>query len=196
MKTKMCRTCKQSFPLSGFGFHAKGHSSWRADCKACRAKKTKEHNHLIGLKRPIEMATDLPVWLGIHVAERVLSKYFDNVVRMPYGNPGYDYICSKGYKIDVKCSCLSHGNANFPLPSGRWTFAINRNNIADYFLCLGFDNRMDLNPMHIWLVPGKLVSDKKQLRIGNKTISFANWSSYERSLDKVIGCCNILRGIA
>ena len=186
MKTKICRTCGKSLSIDSFSIHEFGRP--RADCKKCRAKKTREHNHLIGLKRPIEVATDSPVWLGIHIAERVLSKYFENVIRMPYGNPGYDYICSKGYKIDVKCSCLSHGNKNFYLPSGRWIFGINNNQIADYFLCLAFDNREDLNPMHIWLIPGNIISNKRLMTIGNTSISFGKWSSYERSLDKVVAC--------
>ena len=35
-------------------------------------------------------------YLGCTIAEKVLSKVFKDVKVMSYGNPGYDFICSKG----------------------------------------------------------------------------------------------------
>lgn len=60
-------------------------------------------------------------FLGVCVAEKVLDGYFDNLVRMPYGNVGYDYVCGKGFKIDVKThvftktklESLADGNLGF-----------------------------------------------------------------------------------
>jgi hypothetical protein len=128
-------------------------------------------------------------YLGIYIAERVLSKYFDNIIIMPHGNPNYDYICGKGYKIDVKSGCL------LPITKTtfRWTFNIWNNDITDYFLCLAFNNREELEPLHIWLIPSKVVSDHKRISISNNPKSLAKWTKYERSLDKVIECCNKLK---
>ena len=129
-----------------------------------------------------------PTYLGIYVAERVLSKIFSNVTRMPIGNPGYDFLCSKGYKIDVKSSCLHEGKYE-----KCWRFYVGKNTIADYFLCLSFDNRNDLNPLHIWLIPGNIVNDHMIFQISSNQKGLNKWKSYERPIDKVVSCCNILK---
>lgn len=85
-----------------------------------------------------------PLFLGCHVAERVLSHVFKDVERMPHNNKGFDFICNKGFKIDSKASCLHKDNT--------YIFHINHNKIADYFLCIAFDNRDNLNPQYIWLI--------------------------------------------
>ena len=41
-------------------------------------------------------------WLGICIAENLLPEIFENVEMMPYGNPGFDALCNKGFKLDVK----------------------------------------------------------------------------------------------
>jgi hypothetical protein len=190
---KRCRTCGRSLPLNCFSLHER--NLYRIDCKLCRAAKTRENNHARGIKRPLSEATETPVWLGVHVAERILAKYFDDVVRMPYGNPGYDYICKRGFKIDAKCSCLLHGSiASGILKSGRWRFHINKNQIADYFLCLAFDSRESLNPVHIWLMPGALINNKEAFFIGNTTDAIGKYAVFEKPLAKVNECCQFLRG--
>ena len=132
---------------------------------------------------------ECPAYLGVTVAERVLSKVFKNVKRMPYKNPGYDLICGQGYEIDVKSSVMRGTRV-------AWSFGINHNRIADYFLCLAFDNREDLNPMHIWLIPGRKINHLAGLSISVTTID--KWSQYELTdkLDKVIACCNVMRSDA
>ena len=124
-----------------------------------------------------------PQFLGVHVAERVLSKIFNNVERMPLHNPGYDFVCNRGKKIDVK-SATMHKNY--------WSFHIYRNKIADYFLCIAFDNRADLNPIHIWLLPSDVISDKVCVKISLSTIS--KWTEYEQfnKLYEVVACCNTI----
>ena len=49
-------------------------------------------------------------------AERVLSKVFKNVIRQPHYTPGFDFICGRGFKIDVKSACMR--------TSGSWMFHI------------------------------------------------------------------------
>lgn len=125
-------------------------------------------------------------FLGVHVAERVLSRVFKNVERMQNGNPGFDFMCSRGKKIDVKSSTLhAHNNVS------RWSFTIARNKIADFFLCIAFDNREDLNPLHIWLLPGNVVKDISNLSIYFHTLN--DWSDYELSIKRTVDCCEAMR---
>ena len=102
-------------------------------------------------------------YLGCFVAEQVLSKIFKDVKVMKYGNHGYDFICGAGYKIDVKSSATGD-------KSDRWIFAIKQNNIPDHFLCLAFDNREDLTPVHLWLIPGKEINHLSMLTISKNNI--------------------------
>ena len=138
---------------------------------------------------PMSENRSCTAFLGVHVAERILSHLFKNVVRMPNNNPGYDFRCAKDYLIDVKSSCTQI------MPSGtrRWVFGIKHNMIADYFLCMAFDNRDDLNPLHLWLIPGKVLSDHRTVSISENTLG--KWSEYEKPIDKAITCCNVMKQI-
>lgn len=123
-------------------------------------------------------------FLGIHIAEKILSKIFNHIEVMPVNNQGYDFICNKGKKIDVKSATIC---------DDRWGFHIRRNAIADYFLCLAFDNRDDLNPIHIWLIPSNVVNYKTNAVVSLSTIN--KWAAYEiDKLNQAIGCCDIMRG--
>ena len=125
-------------------------------------------------------------YLGVTVAERVLSKVFKKVEVMSPHNRGYDIICNQGYKIDIKASTKRKD-------SKRWVYLIKQNQIADYFLCLAFDDRKNLNPMHIWLISSKEINHLQFLGISEFKLD--KWSKYELTdkLDKVITCCNIMR---
>ena len=127
-------------------------------------------------------------FLGVHVAENVLSKVFEDVIKQPFGNPGFDFICNKGKKIDVKSGCLIYGKSR----DERWQFRLNKNKIADYFLCLAFDNRKDLNPMYIWLIPASDVNH--QVGISVTIATFSKWDKYALDINKVSDCCDIMKG--
>lgn len=145
--------------------------------------------HRMGKSRPLSEATDSGIYLGVYIAERVLSRYFESVQRMPMGNPGYDFICPKGNKIDVKCSCLNKPNRGAPL----WRFHVGRNKIADYFLCLAFDDRKSLEPQHLWLVPNRATNDKTAIAIFKTDKSISKWSGFEKPIDRVASLCDIMR---
>jgi hypothetical protein len=132
-------------------------------------------------------------WLGIHIAERALSKFFDHIERLPNNSPGGDFRCGKGFLIDVKSGCLYTAKGE-KTPYLR--FYINHNTRADYFLCLGFTDRESLEPIHVWLIPGKKVNHLKSLRICMGPRSLAKWERYERPLDKVVACCNQMKAEA
>lgn len=125
-----------------------------------------------------------PRYLGCYVAEQILSKVFKNVKIMPSGNHGYDFICNNDKKIDVKSSATENKN-------GYWHFNIEKNQIADYFLFLAFNNRKDLDPVYLWLIPGHIVNHRVGIDIRKST--FNKWSQYELPLDKVILCCDKMR---
>ena len=57
-----------------------------------------ENNHCLPMNKNKECSS----YMG-DIAERILPHIFeDEVTRMPYGNIGYDFLCGKGYKNDVK----------------------------------------------------------------------------------------------
>ena len=142
------------------------------------------------IRRPISEATETNVWLGVYIAEKILSEYFDVMIKMPYGNSGYDFICGKGYKIDVKSSCLHHYKNDPP----HWSFYPAKNVIADYFLCISFnEDRLNLEPLHIWLIPGYVVNSKHCFSIYNNKKSFDKYSEYEKPLNNVISCCQQMK---
>ena len=124
-------------------------------------------------------------FLGIHIAEQILSKIFKNIERMPNCNIGFDLLCGLNYKIDVKSSCFQKRKPN------RWQFGIKQNKIADYFLCLAFDNRNDLNPLHIWLIPGNIINHLHSLTFLESKLN--EWSKYEKPIDKVLLCCDKMK---
>lgn len=131
---------------------------------------------------------DCASFLGVHVAERVPSHVFKDVQRMAQGNHGFDFICRYGYKVDVKSSCR-HCSEKF---ADNWVFCINRNYIADYFLLLAFDNREHLVPEHIWMIPGSDINDRTGVGIAESRLG--KWAQYEQPLDRVLTCCDVLRG--
>lgn len=129
---------------------------------------------------------DCAAYLGVYVAERVLCHVFKDVERMPNNNRGFDFICNKGKKIDVKSSSL---HISMPPPS--WYFSIKHNKIADYFLCLAFDDRKNLNPLYMWLFPDHLVNNLSGVSIYPTTIE--EWAEYAIPLDQVTTCCDIMK---
>jgi hypothetical protein len=190
METHNCPRCGNDKPLNAFYRRGPG-SGKRAGqimtpCSECANKLRTVWSHENGESVPMAESRKSPVFLGVYVAERALSKFFDHITRMPYGNPGYDFRCGRGFNIDVKCS--TGGGTK-----GGWYFNIHKNCIADFFLCLAFDNRESLDPQHIWLVPGDILRDKNAFSITNSPKSLEKWVKYERSLDRVNTCCDTMR---
>lgn len=134
-------------------------------------------------KQPYNKNKECAQYLGIHVAERVLSHAFKDVIRMPMNNPGYDVTCNMGKKIDIKSSCKRK--------NGSWTFTINRNTTADFFLCIAFGDREELTPLHVWLIPGSKLNHLKHTAISKSTIH--KWDEYRLDITKISQCCEMMR---
>lgn len=151
----------------------------------CRLR-IREVRYAAGAK-PMSENKTCASFLGVYVAERVLHRVFKDVRTMPYGNPGFDFICSKGKKIDVKAACVQHVVGH----SDRWQFHTRYNMIPDYFLCLAFDNRVDLTPLYIWLLPADKFNRLSSATIAVTTVH--KWDSHKIPIDMVVTCCNSLR---
>lgn len=123
-------------------------------------------------------------YLGCDIAEKILSKVFNDVEMMKPNNPGYDFICNKGKKIDVKSGCIRKNHNG-------WSFGINKNIIADFFLCIAFDDRESLTPLYLWLIPSNEVKDKKIAGISQSTIY--KWDDFKLDISKTLQCCNQMK---
>lgn len=190
---KKCSYCDEIKPIAEFIFYKSGKNAGypRAWCRSCSTKTNQEWIHQTGRKRRMTEATDCTLYLGVHIAERALSTYFIEITRMPFGNPGYDFVCGKGFKIDVKSSCRRQPQRK--KDSDRWSFHTEKNVIADFFLCLAFDSRESLNPEHIWLVPSKVCQSKNIISMSNSPVSLKKWEPYERPLGEVVARCTSMR---
>lgn len=147
--------------------------------KASNLRQSRKNGHL-----SMSENRECSSYLGVYRAERVLRHLYKDVEVMPYGNPGYDFICNKGKKIDAKSGCIRKNRNG-------WTFSIKRNTIADYFLCIAFDNRDDLNPLHIWMLPGEKFNHLTGAWIGQSTLR--KWAEYEQNIDDAVMCCDEMK---
>lgn len=197
-KTKRCPQCGETLDSSFFYGNISrrdGLSNW---CKKCISKhnrtaegrkrgrdRARKWTHKTGKCDPMNKNKSCSSFLGVFVAEQVLMKSFDKITRMPYGNSGFDFICGRGYKVDVKSATR---RKNRPI---EWDFCIRQNKIADYFLCLAFDNRNDLNPVHVWMIPGNVINNYVTMSISESRLD--KWLQWERPIDKVVTCCNKMK---
>jgi hypothetical protein len=208
IENKYCPNCKETKSIDQFHHNVRKADGYDYRCATCANKSKREHHHStsleyrinkskrsterrheLGITKPMSENKECSSYLGIHITEQVLSKFFDNVQRMPNENPGFDFLCGKGFKIDAKSACFTYTKDAPPT----WRFTIRRNEIADYFLCLGFNNRNDLTPMHVWLIPGEKINHLMTLGIASSRRVLTKWSKYERPLDKVLSCCKSLK---
>jgi hypothetical protein len=200
---KKCIRCGESKPIEEF-FKNCGGNKRHLRCKRCDnienrerarldperyARYAREERYRKGERTPLSEAKNCASYLGVYIAERALANFFDNITKMPTNNPGFDFVCGRGFKIDVKSSCLIY----YPKKTPRWKFATGHNDITDYFLCLAFDNRENLEPQHVWLIPSKDIRSKTAVVITNGDKWMDPWKQYERPMNRVLSCCNQMR---
>lgn len=137
--------------------------------------------------KPMSENRGCAAFLGIYVAEKVLSKVFEDVEVMPPNHPSYDFICNKGKKIDVKSSCTTVLRDKYKC----WRFRINRNSGADYFLCVAFDDRERLNPLYLWLLPSHKVNHLLNASIYESKIN--KWDEYRLDVGELTKQCNDMK---
>lgn len=186
---RICTRCHESKLATDF-YNKSDKPGKRAYCKRCWKEISLDYKHAAGINLPMSISKESSTYLGVYIAESVLANVFDNVIRMPVGHPGYDFICGKGFKIDAKSSKLYIDPSK--RRSSRWMFSIGRNTKADYFICLGFNNdRKNVTPLRMWLIPAKEVNMLQTLSIRNNDV--VSWKQYEKSTRKVLACCEHMR---
>ena len=74
-----------------------------------------------------------------------------------------------------------------------WAFIVNKNTVAEFFLCIAFDDRKILTPLHVWLLPGDLVNHLKNATIAASTVD--KWDEYRLDIDKTVRCCDSMKGM-
>jgi len=183
---KLCGKCGKYKSRSQFSRDVSKPDGLQSWCKNCKTKYELERSHRKGIKQPMGENRDCACFLGIHVAESILSCIYENTKAMPYGNPGFDFICGRGYKVDVKSGCRRHREGR----SDQWIFHIGKNRIADYFLCIAFDSRESLTPEHIWLIPGDDVRNMVGITISVVTLS--RWEKWEQPIYPVLKACDVI----
>jgi len=196
--SKTCTACGRTLPLASFYDNDRGNR-----CKECRMQYQREYyqknkTKISEQKREHRQRThngpsytenkSCSLYLGIHIAERVLGGYFDTIKKMPMGNKGFDFLCGRDYRVDVKSACVRKDRYT-------WSFDIRHNQTADYFMLLAFNNRTDLVPQHVWLIPGDEINHLKGLSITTSENGIAKWAKYEKPLEPVELCCSKSRAL-
>jgi hypothetical protein len=199
VETKTCSKCKEEKPSEAFcknqGWCKSCHNIYTQNWNKANPEKAKKRYRDYTYRHgaiPMSEAKDSAVYLGVYIAERVLRNcgLFGHIEKMPYGYPGIDFICGKGFGIDLKSACLVKCKRS---SNPEWHFPIRHNTVADYFLLLGFRDRKELEPLHIWLVPGYLINNHHNICITNSLTGIEKWKRFEQPLDKVITCCDELK---
>lgn len=128
-------------------------------------------------------------YLGIVIAERLVRHLFKDVKVMPFGNPNFDFICNKGKKIDVKSSttCIRKNRS----PS--WSFNIDHNAVADFFILAAFDNIENLNPLHLWMIPGKELNHQGSANVALSRIH--KWDECKMDINDAQLCCAEMKNV-
>lgn len=205
IRTKKCNKCGKTKSIDEFNKDKNKKDGRGSHCKRCNKKYRKEYReenreklnkksrkysqeHKDKIRKQqghISMHENklCSSYLGVFIAERLCKHLFKNVEVMPYGFPGYDIVCNRGKKIDVKSSTTHSRHSKYPF----WTFHIDYNKIADFFILVAFDDKEDLNPLHMWMIPGKEINHRSGKSISLSTIH--KWSRWERSIEEVQMCC-------
>ena len=157
----------------------------------CYDEYVKVWKYYPGIPSPIKEDRMDNRFLGIYIGENAINKIFEGSKRMRPHNPGYDILCPKGYKIDVKATVLSRYNT--------YIFDISKNKTADYFVMIGFNNIIDLEPLHLWIIGGNeklhtgtTINDKNKLVILNEPLYLEKYEKYEKidNLESLKILCN------
>lgn len=147
------------------------------------------------------------------ITERIFNEFlltiFEYVEHMNYGNIGFDFICKnpiqefidkypqlklgidKEYKIQLKSRCLQYVGKRI----GMNFTGIDYNNIADYFILSGWNNRESLVPLHVLMfhrdniIRGEKFWNRECFYITNNPYYLGQFRKYELDLDGLKKLC-------
>jgi hypothetical protein len=116
------------------------------------------------------------VEFGIGTWEKLLREKFPFLETTRPNNKGYDFLFGS-LRVDAKCS----STVTFSDGSVGWCFSTSNNQLADCFLCGGFETREDSLPKHVWLIPRGSIYPRKTVKVyGDK---MCEWEPYEIQID-------------
>lgn len=160
------------------------------------------------IRTPLSENKGCESYFGVYIVEHVLNKFlptiFDYVEYMKYGNRGFDFICKDPkqefidrypqlklkreieYKIQSTARCLDFGTDHSHFP-------IMYNDIPEYFIFSSWDNRDNLNLLHVWMIhKNEIVRGRKfwrraAINITNRPRYLTEFNRYEliNELDKL-----------
>lgn len=177
-------------------------------------------NYKNNKRTPLPDNKDCASNLGVHIGENVfkifLEKFFEEVsgsARCSHDG-GIDFICknprkdfiekyphlklkrNKEYKIQLKVRCLRYNHWDFLLYS---RYSKDYIPDIDYFILCAFDNRDNLNPLHVWIfkndniVRGAKFIDRECFSVTNKSKYLLPFKRYD--INEIGELKEILRGL-
>lgn len=149
-----------------------------------------EHYKNRGVK-PQSENTDCPLYFGEYIEKKYVSQIFDEPIPFEYpkddmgriidNRKPYDFICKQGFKIKHVTSCLRYkksGNTEIDIGSDRqyWEYLIRRNQIPDYWVLSGWNNRESLTPLYVWIIKKDEIIENQLIKM--KNVPFWNRDSF------------------
>ena len=194
-KTKTCTVCYTKKSLDEFYKDKSSKDGKRSICKECNKEKCKDYYYHGGGRekqgwKSMYKNKSSPQFIGIVVAERLIKHLFNDFEMMPPNFPGYDAVCNKGKKINIKAS-TAHMQQNKNSVTSTWLFAIRKNKVPDFYLLMAFDDTIDLNPLNVWLVRGSEINNQTGVRISSSTIH--KWDKWKMDLNDARMCCDLMK---
>lgn len=179
---RKCTGCGRILPFSSF-YTRKDRGSdnvTKSECKECIRKKREIYRRSKGMQH-YSKNVDCSQYLGVHIgedmiADTLLRGHYDNVVHMPFGTVGHDFVVDGGIKIDVKTRSRTDRNGG----GYGWVFEVDRNKIADYFLFIALSDRDGLILDHVWIIPGHKVNSQKYATVSESCVD--KWRKFEYEL--------------
>lgn len=141
-------------------------------------KRNKRYN--TGEQIPMSENPDCSRWFGEFIAENYVMKTFEDYIKAPPNNPGFDWTCNKGQKVQHKARCLEIACTTFG-----WGFPIRRNNVPDYFILSAWKDRQSLTPMFVWIfrrdeiIRGSKFWERPSFWITNKSEYIREFENHE-----------------
>lgn len=192
--TKKCPKCGTSKPINEFSKDKSKKDGKYTCCKECHKEMNKNWYENGGREKAgcqsMYENKSCAQYLGVVIAERLIKHLFNDVEVMPFGFPGYDFICNKGKKINAKAS-TTYFRENKNSSVEFWYFSINKNKGCDFFLCIAFDSVNNPTPLHIWMIPAQEVNDRVSIQISSSTIH--KWNEWKMDVDDAQSCCAIMK---
>ena len=192
---KKCSDCSEVKSLDEFHNDKTKKDGKRNQCKECKKEYDKNDyengggREKLGCHSMYENKSSAQ-YIGIVINERLIKHLYPDAVMNNYGFPGYDFTCQKGKKVDAKASAI-HIRQNVNSRVVNWQFAIRRNKIPDFFLCVAYNNIDNPTPLHIWMIPAEEINDQSGIKISATTIH--KWNRWKIDIDKAQACCTAMK---